>query len=37
MMILAGNYRWSPGAQGTIVLVILAITAAVGSTVAPFE
>jgi hypothetical protein len=34
-LVLAGPYHWSGGVQGSIVLVILAITAAVGSLLAP--
>ena len=37
MLVLADIYHWSPGAQGTIVLGILAVTATVGSLLAPPE
>jgi hypothetical protein len=35
ILILASTYHWSAGAQGSAFLVILAITAAVGSLLAP--
>jgi hypothetical protein len=37
MLILASSYHWSAGAQGSAFLGILAITAAVGSLLAPPE
>jgi len=37
MLVLADICHWSPGAQGTIVLGILAVTATVGSLLAPPE